>query len=219
MHLNPETLSLLQSFAKINNSIIIKEGDMLSTISASKAVLAKAQLNQSFDGPMAIYDVSRFLSVLSLFSEPNLDIKETHVVISSNGKKLNYTFADSTLIVAPPTKEIKLPSVDVEFELTADDLSSVQKAQSVLRLPEFAVVGDGKKITFQALDSKNTGADAFSCEVGKTSKKFQAVFKADNLRLLPDEYVIQVSSAGLSFWKGPRVEYMIAVESNSTFGK
>jgi len=219
MQLTPETQHLLQSFAKINNSIVIKEGDVLSTISNSKAILAKAKMNQSFDGEMPIYDLSRFLSVLSLFTAPNLDLKESFVTITSDSKKLNYTFADKSLITCPPAKDIKLPSVDVEFTLSETDLISVQKAQGVLRLPEFAVVGDGKKIMFQTLDSKNVGSDIFSCEAGKTDKKFSIIFNAENIRVLLDSYKIQISSAGLSFWKGDRAEYLIAVESNSTFEK
>ncbi len=219
MQLSPETINLLSSFQKINNSIIIKPGDTISTISNSKAVLAKAKLNQEFPGQLSIYDLSRFLSVVSLFDSPDFDIKEKAVTISSGSKKLNYTFSDESLITVPPAKDIKFPDPDVTFELTNEQLSDVLKAQGVLRLPELAAVGDGKKVTFQALDSKNPSADAFSIDVGKTTKKFKVIFKAENIRLLSDDYTVHITSKGLSSWEGERVQYYVAIESNSTFEK
>ena len=219
MQLSPETINLLSSFQKINNSIIIKPGDTISTISNSKAVLAKAKLNQEFPGQLSIYDLSRFLSVVSLFDSPDFDIREKAVTISSGSKKLNYTFSDESLITVPPAKDIKFPDPDVTFDLSNEQLSDVLKAQSVLRLPELAAVGDGKKVTFQALDSKNPSADAFSIDVGKTTKKFKVIFKAENIRLLSDDYTVHITSKGLSSWEGERVQYYVAIESNSTFEK
>jgi hypothetical protein len=219
MQLTPETQNLLQSFAKINNSIIIKSGDTLSTISNSKAVLAKAKLNQEFPSQLSIYDLSKFLSVLSLFQEPDLDIKEKFAVISAGDKKLNFTFSDESLITQPPAKDIKFPDPEVKVDLSQETISDILKAQGVLRLPELGLVGDGKKVYLQALDSKNSSADAFSIEVGSTKLKFKVIFKAENIRLLSDNYEVSVTSKGLSHWKGERVEYYIAIEANSTFSK
>lgn len=220
MQLNPETLNLLSSFQKINNTILIRPGNTLIAMKPSKAVLARAELNQEIPAQMSIFDLSRFLSVLSLFEQPDLDIKEKKVVISSDAKKLDYTFADESMITVPPEKDIKFPTPDVSFEISADQVTSILKAQSILRLKELAVVGDGKKVFFQALDTKNPSADVFSIEIGKTSKKFKAIFVAENLAsLLQDDYTVEITQKGLSSWKSTRVQYYIAIEAHSTFDK
>lgn len=220
MQLNPETLNLLTSFQKINNTILIRPGDTLVAMKPSKAVLARATLNQEIPAQMSIFDLSRFLSVLSLFDQPDLDIKEKKVIISSDAKKLDYTFADESMVTVPPEKDIKFPTPDVSFEINAEQITSVLKAQSILRLKELAAVGDGKKVWFQALDTKNPSADVFSIEIGKTSKKFKAVFLAENLAsLLQDDYTVEITQKGLSSWKSSRVQYYIAIEAHSTFDK
>jgi hypothetical protein len=215
--LEARTISILKNFSAINPSMMFKPGNNIATISPSKTVMARATIVENFDASFAIYDMARFLSVLSLFDEPELNIHDKHVVISKGNRQLNYTFADPSTIVAPPEKEIRLPSVDVEFALSTDILANVQKALGIMRLPEIAVVGNGSRVMLQALDSKGSSSDVYSIDLDETDKKFKMIFKAENIRVLPDDYVVQLSSKGISRFKSKDIEYFIAIESNSTF--
>lgn len=217
MKLDTRTTQILKNFASINPSILFKPGNKLSTISAGKTVMARANINQEIDGAFAIYDLSRFLGTLSLFNEPELTVKEKYMEISHGKRKINYTFTEPSLIVTPPEKEIKLPDPEVSFSITADELAEVMKALSVLSLPEIAVVGDGETIAVQAVDSKNPSGDIYSVDVGTTGARFRMIIRADNLRLLPGDYNVEISSKGLSHFSSSDVEYFIAVESNSTY--
>lgn len=218
MNLDPRTLQILKSFSSINPSIYFNGGKVLKTISPTKTVMATATLDDGFDHPFAIYDLGRFLGVLSLFDSPDLTITDKHVEIrGKNGDSINYVVADPSNIVTPPEKAIKLPSIDATFALKQDDFTRVIKALSVLGLPEIAVVGDGSNVYLQAADSKNPTGDVYKTPVGETDKSFRAIFKSENLKILPGDYDVQISKAGISYFSGAGVEYWIAMEGTSKF--
>jgi len=174
MKLEGRTISILKNFASINPSILFKPGANLRTMSPQKTILAQATIKETsgIPGEFAIYDLSRFLSVLSLFQQPSLSHKEKFVEISDGHQKVNYTYADPSMIVVASEKT---PSVgtDVQFTLSADVLSKVQKAMGVLNMPELAVVGDGVNIAVQAIDSRNPSGDSFAINVGTTETHIQ----------------------------------------------
>jgi hypothetical protein len=217
MKLDTRTTQILKNFASINPSIMFKPGNRLATISAGKTVMARANITQEIPSPFAIYDLSRFLGTISLFTDPELNVDEKYMTIAQGKRKINYTFTEPSLIVTPPEKEIKLPDPEVSFSISGDELSEVMKALSVLSLPEIAVVGDGTDISVQAIDSKNPSGDTYSVNVGSTTATFKMIIRAENLKLLPGDYNVEISSKGLSRFSTTDIEYFIAVESNSTY--
>lgn len=217
MKLDTRTLQVLKNFSSINPSILFRSGNNLTTVTPTKTIFAKATLEQEFPSQFAIYDLNRFLSVLSLFDDPDLDIGDNSVTVKAGRKKVNYVFADQNTIVAPKSDSVRFPDADVSFELTAEVLSNVTKALGVLRQPEIAVVGNGTTITIQTANSKDPTSDVYSEEVGETDKTFTVYFKAENIRLLPDAYQVDIASAGISRFKSKDLEYYIAVEQNSKF--
>jgi hypothetical protein len=217
MKFTPATIQLLKNFAAINPSIIFKEGDTLGTLSQSKSVLAKAKLDTTIVKQFAIYDLSRFLSTLALFSDPVIEINDTNMTIKQGSRKISYVFADPSLIISPPEKDLKMPDPEIKFTLNETDFADLMKAQSVLSLPEISICGDGENITIGCVDSKK-GGDSYSTAVGKTTDTFRMLILAENIRILPGTYEVEVTSKGLSKFTGAQAEYWIAVESNSTFG-
>lgn len=217
MKIDTVTIGVLKNFAKINPSILIQEGNILKTISSTKTIMAKAVVPTTFDKKFAIYNLDRFISTLSLFNDPDLTFKDRSVTIKTGNKKTEYTFADESLIKAAPDKEIKLPSIDVSFKITNDILKDIEKGAGVLGLPEIIIVGDGNTVSIQAADVKNPSSDLYSIDIGKTDKVFKAVFKFENIRIIPGDYEVSICSKGISHFKGDIVEYWIAIESNSTF--
>jgi len=217
MNLNNETLATLKSFSAINPSIQFQSGNELKTISPTKTVLAKAKLTESIDSTFAIYDLSRFLGVVSLFEDPTYTVNENTVTIQSSGRKVDYTFCDPSTIMIPPDKELNIGDADVEFKMSKEHFSEVMKALGVMSLPDFVVVGDGSKIYLRATDTKNPSTDQFNIEVGTTDKTFNVVFRTENMKLMPRDYQVSISSKGISHFSAEDVEYWIAIESSSTF--
>jgi hypothetical protein len=212
LKLSNRTIQILKNFSSINPSLKIKPGNVISTISTGKTIMAKATVSEEFNTEFAIYDISRFLSALSLFKEPELTIENTHAVISEGSKKMKYVFADPDVVTAAPDKNINLPSEDAVFKLTNDTMNDVNKVVSVLRLPHVIVFGENGKIMFGASDVANPTTDNFATEVGETNKNFSLVFKAENIKIMPADYDVAICARGISRFKSEDITYFIAVE-------
>ena len=131
------TIEVLKNFCSINKSIVIKPGNQVATLSINKNILAIANVEEQFDTQISIYDLGVFLGGLSLFEAPQIDTTQKNYITVSDerGKsKTRYFYADPDVIVQPPEKEITLPSVDVEFNLSSNTLAQLQRAASVLSL-------------------------------------------------------------------------------------
>jgi hypothetical protein len=217
MQLSAKTINVLKNFSTINPSIVLKPGNTVATISPNKTIMARATVPDSFDGTYGIYALNRFISALSLFESANIEFGSESARISSNNRSIVYHYSDPSVIMVPPEREIKLPSVDVEFKLTNKDIQTVMKALGVLGLPEIAVVGDGSSVSLQAVDTKAGSADTYSIDVGETDKAFRAIFRAENMKMMDGDYIVRLSSKGISQFIGMDIEYWIAIESTSTW--
>ena len=76
MKLSEHTVEVLKNFATINQNLVIKEGSTLTTMSAMKNIVAKADVEESFDKEVAIYDLNEFLASISLFTSPVLEFND-----------------------------------------------------------------------------------------------------------------------------------------------
>ena len=221
MKLSESTLNLLKNFSSINQSILFKEGSKLRTISVMKNILVEANVTEEFGKDFGIYDLNQFLNGLSLHASPELDFtSDEYVVIKEGRMRSKYFFADPSVIVAPPEKEITLPSEDVKFELTSQQLEKLKKASSVYQLPDVSVVGEAGVIKLVARDKKNDTSNNFEIIVGDSEDEFTFNFKEENLKIVPGNYDVTVSSKLLSKFVNQNIDvvYYIALEPDSTFG-
>lgn len=217
MRISSNTINVLKNFSTINPSIVLKPGNTISTISPNKTIMAKAVVPDEFSKVVGIYALNRFISALSLFDNPEIEFGSESCKIQSDNRSITYHYSDPTVIMVPPEKDIKLPSVDVTFDLTNKNIQTVMKALGILGLPEIAVVGDGETVSLQAIDSKAGSADNYSIGVGATDKVFRAIFRAENMRMMDGDYTVKISSKGISQFSGIDVTYWIAIEASSTF--
>jgi len=220
MKLSKETTEILKNFAAINPSLIFQMGSVQKTVSPQKTVLAKANISESFDKEFAIYDLTQFISTVTMFEDPDLNLGADSVVISNGRSKTTLRYAKSDLIQSVPAKEITLPSTEISFVLEAASLQSALRAAGVLGLPELALVGRGGIAYLAALDSRNEGSNTFMCEVGKAEVDYRMIFKIENLKILNRDYDVRVSAKGISHFKSKTgdVEYWIATEQGSKYG-
>lgn len=219
MQLTEYTMDVLKNFSSINPSIVIKPGTTLRTISPQKTIMAVVNGKDNFASEAGIYDLSRFLATVSLFETPEVDFNDKTIRLMENKRKVDYTLADVSMILQPPEKEITMPPCEVNVEVTWTDLQSVLRAASVLGLPEVAFSGIDGEIVLEAVNSKNPTTDRYGVTVGSTSDTFSMYMKVENLKLMPRDYTVNLSSKGLSCFTSDDVKYFIAIESNSTFGE
>jgi len=221
MKLSDNTLTILKNFAGINNSILVKKGNKLSTISVAKNILAEAEISpEEFPRDFAIYDLNQFLNGLGLHQDPELDFSEpSYLTIREGRRKVKYFYADPAVIISPPDKEINLPSEDVHFQLDSASLDKLLKAASVYQLPDFCVVGGAGVVKLVVRDKKNDTSNEYAITVGETDKEFIFNFKVENIKIIPGAYDVVVSSKLLSKFTNTNFElkYYIALEPDSTF--
>ena len=228
MIIHNETVEYLKNFAEINQSLVIEKGNVIKTVSEQTNVMAKADLGQEFPQDFAIYDLNKFLGVLSLFAEPKFDFSEKSVKIQSSVDANNFTAGDSVAeyqfanmslfenerkILA---KDIELPSEDASFKLEEKYLVSIMRAASVMSLPEIAVIAKDGKIKLQAIDSK-TSVDSYAVELGSSDSNFKMIFKIENLKMMKGSYDVKISNKGLGHFKNCEraLEYWIATEQTN----
>lgn len=219
MKLSEQTLTVLKNFSTINPSVVFKPGSELRTISPQKTVMAIATIPDQFPSQACVYDMSRFLSMCSLYEQPEIDFQDKFCFISGGKQKTKYVFADISMVIVPPEKEINIPSEDVQVNVEWDDLQSVIKAAGVLQLPEIAFVGRDGDCYISAVDSANPTADSHDIKLGTTEDTFQLVIKTENLKLIPQNYKVTLCSKGISKFEGTGIRYYIAIESKSTYKK
>lgn len=217
MKLSENCLNVLKNFSSINPSILVKSGNTIKTISPQRTIFAKAELDEVFPSDFAIYELSKFLGALTLFDDAEVEFFDEHLKISHNKNSIRYTYADPSMIITPPDKDITLPSVDISFELTSEDLARLQKALSILRVPEMSITGEDGTIYVKAVNNKNPSSDSFSIAVGVSDKAFNMIFKAENLKIMNRNYTVNISSKGISEFKSDNLTYWIVTESQSKF--
>ena len=211
----------LKNFAGINNSILVKQGNKLRTISVAKNILAEAEIKEDFPRDFAIYDLNQFLNGLSLHQDPDLDFnQDSYLSIKEGKRRVKYFFADPNVIIAPPEKEITLPSQDVCFQLDSVTLEKLTKAAAVYQLPDMSAIGENGVIKLVVRDKKNDTSNEYAIVVGETSDEFEFNFKVENIKIIPGAYEVVVSSKLLSQFTNTQhnLKYYIALEPDSTFG-
>ena len=226
MKLSNETVTVLKNFSTINQNLVIKSGNSISTMSAMKNIVAKAEVSETFPRDFAIYDLNEFLAALSLFDKPDLDFKEDFVVMTEDGstsKTLRYWYSDPS-VVTTPSKEVTMPSSEVSFSLSSNILSDVQKAAAVIGVPDMVLTngrigGADLKVTDKKNDTANDYSISFDTNSDDQDANYSFWFKVENLKLLPATYDVKVSSKNISHFKNTNVdiEYWIALEPESKY--
>ena len=221
MKLSDSTLSLLKNFSTINQSILFKQGNRLRTMSVMKNILAEATIDEELPKDFGIYDLNQFLNGMGLHQSPELDFtNDSYVVIKEGKMRSKYFFADANVIITPPDKPITLPSEEVTFDLSTDQLDKLLKAAGIYQLPDLSVVGENGAVKLLVRDKKNETSNSFAIAVGETDSTFNFNFKVENIKILPGTYEVVVSQKLLSRFSAKNYDltYYIALEPDSTFG-
>jgi hypothetical protein len=219
MNLSKETLTLIKNFAAINGSLMLREGNKLSTISEAKNVMANATIAETFPNDFGIYDVNEFLGVISLFQNTDLKFSDKYVTISDGGSsKIKYYAAGEGVVKSAPAT-IKFPTPDVSFDLDEAQLAMILRTAAVLKASDVSIAGDGSNLKVVVSDKKNDTANAYEMSIGSTDKVFSANLKIENLKMLPGDYTVEVSSKKISKFtnKASDLSYFVAIEADSEF--
>ncbi len=226
MKLSSHTTSVLKNFSTINQNLVIKEGNTITTMSAMKNIVAKAEVEESFPQEVAIYDLNEFLGALSLFTSPVLEFNDSYVMISEETKpttKMKYFYSDPS-VVTSPNKMITMPSEEVKFTMSNEDLSKLKRAAGAIGAPDMVLERnmdlEHAPSSITVKDKKNDTANNYSLDVATVGNgQFNFFFKVENMKLLDGTYDVAISSKNISHYKNKSsdIEYWIALEPESTY--
>lgn len=224
MQLSEQTILILKNFSSINSNILIKKGNILTTISPMKNLMGKAKVNEDFPVEFGVWDLNKFLGTVSLFSTPKFQFEKDRVVISNgeNSSEVVYYYSDPNLLTTV-NKDVKVPDVVLNFKLKEETLQELIKASSVLQLPDMIVrpSSDQKSVDITLTDKKDKTSNTYTlnCEVDMMdADDFNFILKVENIKILPASYTVSMSSVRVSNFKTEdgTLNYWIALESDTT---
>ena len=222
MRLSDRTQMILKNFATINEGIIIRPGNILGTLKTpDKSIYAFAKVDEEFEKTAPIYYIRKFIDLLSLYKEPDVEFFDDHLLIREGKKKMRYSYAIEEMIAAPAKDKIPtLQSPDVEFDLKWEDLQNVLRAAKTMQQPEIAFIGSGGNCSINTINTEKSITDTFSIDLAETNDTFQMVIKISNIRLIPQDYHVKISQRGISQFSGNDIDYFIGVDvANSKYQK
>ena len=217
--LSKTTLDVLKNFSTINSSIVFRQGSTVRTISNAENILAKFTGEEIFPTDFAIYDLSQFLSGISLFDNPSLEFTSGDFVNIRGGRQsAKYYFSDPEITLkSAPEKNVKFPGSDIQFSLTGEDLINIQKASAVYSLPDLTFYSEEGSDTIKLIlrDKENDTSNTYDISLkGTATGTFSLDLKIENIRVLPGDYSVKVSKHLISEWINTDVDltYYIALE-------
>jgi len=217
--LSKKTLDVLKNFSTINSSIVFRKGSTVRTISNAENILAKFTGEEVFPTDFAIYDLSQFLSGISLFNDPQLEFTSNDFVSIRGGRtSAKYYFSDPEITLkSAPEKNVNFPGADLQFNLTGDDLIALQKASAVYSLPDLTFQSEEGLDTIKLIlrDKENDTSNTYDLTVaGCSTGTYSLDVKIENIRVLPGDYSVKVSKHLISEWSNVNVDltYYVALE-------
>jgi len=224
MELSDRTLQVLKNYASINPNIVFETGNVLKTLSAAKNVMSSSVITEEFPRGFGIYDLNEFLGVVGLVDRPQLQFKDSHVLVSDSIglARIKYFYSDPDMLTAP-SKEIVMPECEVKFTLDTDTLGRIRRAASTLGHNELSITPDNGSIRLAVVDSADKTSNAFSIDVEgeyEEGTQFSLVLNVNNLKVINEDFDVGISSKLISNFKSKQseIQYFIALEKTSTFG-
>lgn len=120
-----------------------------------------------------------------------------------------------------------MPSTDLVFELSVDDISALRKAASTLGVSDLVITkAEDTKLDVTVTSVADNTSNSFKISVDviddMPTEDFSFVFNINNLKVMNSAYRVEVSSKLISKFVSvdhESLEYFIALEKSSTFGE
>lgn len=224
VRLSKADIDTLKSLYPINQTLKIVGGDNhLKTINEQRSVACETDMEAVLPRTFCIYDLREFISVLNIIENPVLDFSNDKFVVvkSEDGKqKLRYLDGAANLINSYFEKDFKLPSEDIEVNVSAQQLKAVMNAAQTLKLGYIGFRSVDGVIMLSAFDRNNGSGEetnGYSVEVGETTDEFDMFYKAEALTILDGDCKFEISARKISKVTNGAKVFWMSLDANSTF--
>ena len=230
MKFSNEIKDVLSNFQTINSNIALgEEGGMIRSMSTSKTLMAKANVQPEapYEWPYAfgIYDLGEFLACLNMFEDPTLNFDEDKkfVTITDGITQFKYFFSDIDILTVP-TKDIDLPCADIQFTLTLDQLNQLRKASATLKTNQLSIRKNDSAAFIECVivDKQNPTSNQFSMNVSNcsinTSADFDLVLDMNNFKFVnADSYEFGIDKKLIASAMAGNTQYWVALDKTTTY--
>ena len=221
--LSKETLAILKNFSTLNSNILVESGNVIQTITPTKNVMARAVIEEDFETQFGIWDLSQFLSVISMFDQPEFTFEEKYIMIG-DGKtsSVKYHYCEPSLLTVP-TKQVQMPSTAISLNMTNSVFTELTRAASVLQVEDLRITPseDGSEILGIVRDANDPTSNQYSVSLGDNTidTNYQFDFKMSLLRLFPGNYTVDLTETVISQFTHNDIDltYWVALETSSKF--
>lgn len=215
MKLSEFTLDVLKNFSTINSGVVLRTGNVQRTISPEKTVLAEVEIPEEIPNDFGIYDLNQFLGNVTTLDNPELSFADSSMTMADEAFSLTYRSCSPSLVNTPPDKNLELGKSDVTFDISNAAVSKLLKLAAMNGLPNLSVVGKQGNLSVMVHEKANDSSNSVVTQVDKyLGADFMATFKVENLKMLPDDYKVEVKLGAFSKWtsKTRKLHYFIALE-------
>lgn len=198
-------------------------GQVVSTMTPTNSILARAKIKETIPQQFAINDLSKLLNVLRLFKQPDLEIekeREGDVLVIREGERIAKLTLSPLELIAQPSNKDPTFSRDISFALKSGTVQELKEAASSFGHTALVFHTDGSKIFAETTNIANPTADRFRVVVGDTNMKFRIAIKMSNFLVMNMNYNVEISflkqknkPSAVLHMLGEDVEYYIAVEA------
>lgn len=225
MKLSKETISILKNFSQISDHLALQPGNIISTISPTETLVVVATIQEELPSTFGIYDLSEFLGAISLFEDPDVMFDKNLIRINQDNNSIKYYETEISLLHIPkligntPGIVSKFPPPEISFELSNEQLQTVLKTTSVLKSADILISSDGTNLKLTVGDKKNSTASKFELGLGENDMEFNAYLQATDLKLIPGNYKVDISTKSLTRWtnKDNGMIYFVGLTKDSKF--
>jgi hypothetical protein len=193
MKISASTLNVLKNFASINTNILIREGNVLRTLSDGTSIFAVATVEEEFPKEFAVYDLNSLLSILSITDDQDIEFGEVSLLVSKNGGEFEYFYSEPTMILSAPDKTIPVEEF-YSFVLTSQDIMTIMKASAIVAAPVMSIIGKKGKASVVVSDPKNATSNTYTKNLPNTDLTFSCAVAVDRLKIIPENYDVTVNN-------------------------
>jgi len=203
MKLKLEDLTILKNFALINNSIYIREGNIISSLSPEINIFAKFISQTKFPINFGIFDVSQFLNVIGIFNFEKLDMTfhDRYLLLTEGTKQIKYYYADTSTLTLPPEEDIECEPFIGTLKIELSVIKEILKISNIFNYDRCHFLGEEKTqniiIKLGNSSEHNFVTTLESC--GDITEDFDICISKSDLKIIESDYIIEFTPACLKF--------------------
>jgi hypothetical protein len=194
MKISKETLTIIKSFSYLNQNLLFKKGNVISTKNAKNGqaintVIGRAEVTEEFPIDFAIYDLKEFLGVIDTFKDPEFifDEEKNFVFIKEENYSIKYGFANKDSVIYPKKDSQDYTKMFGEFFISAENLKKIKKVGMVLGVKDLVVEGGLTGISMSVCNKNQRSSNVYKVDIEKEcSSDFEFHFNIEHLANIID---------------------------------